>query len=195
MFKNTKLIHYGSLLFDYVFLSLLLITSLATIVLFVPVYTGVISYFIESKDKRNLNLIFKTMKGNITVLAKVSLLFTVTVIAIITNLYILNDGQTIITMMMNFMSYLAMIIVLHIVIYAPIIMIKMNVKLSELIINSIQLVFGGFKRHMGILMIIIFWSYLITQMFIVLYLGIYFVVYVIAKFTYTNFKNLKEKMI
>jgi hypothetical protein len=194
VFRNEKLISAGTAVFDYIIITMLLFVSLMLVIPFVPVYVGVARYLAKSNNERTLRIIFETIKQNIRILFQFSLLFTVLITSIILNLFVLDDSAIVIAKLMEWISYIGLFILLHIIINAPMIIIEMKVTLRELVVNSIHMVFVSFKEYLVLFIIVLIWLYSISISYLSLVFGIYFVVLIIAKTTNKNIKKIKEKM-
>lgn len=189
---KSKLISIGTILFDYIFISILINISLITVIPFISTLVGLVAYFNTDVNERSLMIIFKTMKTNIRMIFKLTLLFTIVLGAIVLNLYVINQDTNVFVDLVKGLSYVGLFLILNIVINGPIILLNMNVTMREFLTNCILLIFGGIKNYLLIIITVGLFVYVITYSYLVLILGVYFVIALISKLTYKNFKKLRE---
>lgn len=189
---KTKLITIGNIVFDYIFISILINISLLTVIPFISILVGLVAYFNTNTNERSLLIIFKTIKTNIKMIFKLTLLFTIVLGAIVLNLYVIDQDTNIFVNLIKGLSYVGLFILLNIVINGPIILLKMNVTLKQLLANSVLLIFGDIKNYLLIVITVGLFVYGITYSYLVLVLGVYFVISLISKLTYINFKKIRE---
>lgn len=194
MKNNNKLITLGNSIFDYIVISILLNISFITVIPFVPILVGVVEYFNTNTNERSLFTIFTTIKKNIQMIFKVTVLYVIVLGSIVLNLYAIEPTVYAVDIMITGLSYIGLFILSNIIINGPIIILKMNVSLRELIVNCIYLIFGDIKNYVLIIVTIFIFIYGITFSYVLLIFGIYFVILLIEKLTFINFIKLKERM-
>ena len=92
-----------------------------------------------------------------------------------------------------FVSYIALIIGIVILINSPIILLNMNVNFKQLIYNSVALILGGVKNFILSLFIVIGYLIISSMVPVIYVLGLYFIPLCIAPLTYQSFLKLKAK--
>ena len=192
--KSNKLITLGNSVFDYIIVSILLILSFITVIPFVAILVGIVAYFITNTNERSLFIIFITIRKNIQMIFKVTVLYVIVLGAIVLNLYVIESTVRIIDIIVTSISYIGLFILLNVIVNGPIIILKMNVSLRELVVNCFYLIFGDIKNYVLIIVTIFIFIYGITYSYLLLIFGIYFVILLIAKLTFINFIKLKERM-
>lgn len=190
---NKKIQKYGTILFDYMFITILLNISIVLVIPFIPVVIGVTKFFTTPNDEKSLSIIFHTIKNNFKIILQITLFMIILFSAPIINLYVLNTENNTITIVIDMISYIIMVIGLIIFIHMPVIIGYMNVTFKELIYNSIMLSFGNLINFFTNIGICILFIYFITQSYLVLILGIPFAIQLIARLSYNSLVIIKEK--
>lgn len=132
---------FGTILFDFLAITVLLTLSLVLLFPFPFILTGVHNYFLYKLDDRRLANIFNILKPNFKILLKFSLFWGIVVglslfeIVFFNLNGLRNDVLTVI-------CYVLLIIALIFITDAPIIILRMNVNLKQLLFNCIVLIYG-----------------------------------------------------
>ena len=131
----------GTFLFDFVVITILLTVSLALVFPFPFILTGVHNYFLYKLEDRRLANIFNILKPNFKILLKFSLTWGVAVVLAVFEIVFFNinglknDPLTLI-------CYVILLIAVILITDAPIIILRMNVTLKQLLFNCITLIYG-----------------------------------------------------
>lgn len=187
-----KITKFGEVFFDYLAITILFFVSLILVIPAIPIYIGIIGYFEKDFDERDLKDIFKTIKNNYKIIIKFTLFQLLIVIIALLNIKILQENKTIIQMIVLGLSWIALFIFLVILIFAPIIIIKMNVNLKQLIYNSIILIFGDFFNTIILISIIVLYILIAFKLPIFNLISIYFITYGVHHLSLININKLKN---
>lgn len=131
----------GTFIFDYLVITVLLTLSLALIFPFPFILTGVHNYFLYKFEDRRLANIFNILKENWKILLKFSILWGVVVILSVVELvaFNLNGWKN------DFLTTICYVLLFFSVIFitnAPMIVLRMNVNLKQLLFNCFTLIYG-----------------------------------------------------
>jgi uncharacterized membrane protein YesL len=139
-----RIIKFGNYLFDYISLNILLILSG---ILILPAYTGLFSIivFYESETYKS---VIQTIKNNLKNLSILTLIELSLGILIFLNIQVLANYSDWFNLLVTYVLTLCILILL---IYPPIILLKMNVSFSQLMTNTILLTFSQFKHTVAML--------------------------------------------
>jgi uncharacterized membrane protein YesL len=137
-------IKIGEYVFDYITLNLLLIVSG---ILILPAYIGLVSIvvFFEAQTYRSM---VDTVKQNFKNLSLLTLIEFGLAALIYLNLQVLSMNQD---WFSQFVTYTTSTILVILLIYPPIILLKMRVNLGQLIINTILLTFSQIRHTIAML--------------------------------------------
>lgn len=185
---------YGELVFDYILFTILLNISLLLIIPFIPMVIGINKYINTEKKDRSLSIIFKTIKEEANIILKVTLFLLIVFGFSIYNLYFLRVNNSILEYIIDGLSYILLFIGTIILIHSPTIIGGMKVTFKQLIYNSLMLIFGGLINFLTSIGIIILFIYFSTNNTLVIIFGITLVIALIARNSYINFINLKERV-
>ena len=132
---------FGTYLFDLLVITILLTLSLVLLFPFPFILTGVNNYFLYRIEDRRLANIFNILKPNFKILLKFSLFWGIVVglsffeIVFFNLNGLRNDVLTVI-------CYVLLITSVIFITDAPIIILRMNVNLKQLLFNCITLIYG-----------------------------------------------------
>ncbi|HHU28005.1 TPA: hypothetical protein GXZ54_02470 [bacterium] len=188
-----KIIKYGSLVFDYIMITIIFIASLILVLPFISVYIGIIGYFEKPLWERELLDIFRTIRSNFKIILKVNFLVVVMLVASLLNLNYFKEPNGIFEIIIMGASWIILIVAFIILIFSPIIIIKMNVNLKQVVFNSFALIMGGLFNYLLLIALCYLYIYFSTKFLLVLILGVYFVTYSIHYLSSANINNLKFK--
>lgn len=191
---NKRIQKYGAMLFDYMFITILLNISIILVIPFIPIVIGVTKYFTTAHEEKSLSVIFHTIKSNFKIILQITLFMIVLFSAPLINLYVLKTNTNTITIVIDIISYIIMFIGLIIFLHMPVIIGYMDITFKELIHNSIMLSFGNLINFFTNIGIAILFVYLITQSYLVLILGIPFAIQLIARLSYNSLIIIKERI-
>lgn len=132
---------FGTFLFDFLVITILLTLSLVLVFPFPFILTGVHNFFLYKFEDRRLANIFNILKPNFKILLKFSLFWGVVVILSVFEIVFFNiNGLR--NDILTFICYLLLILSVIFITDAPIIIIRMNVNLKQLLFNCITLIYG-----------------------------------------------------
>lgn len=186
------IVKYGTILFDFIVITLLLTIGCILILPFIPIYIGVIGYFLEEKEERGLLDIFYTIQNNFKMILKLSGLLLVIIVFSVLNIAFLQTDQTI-QIIMTSLSWIMLVIALILLTFGPMILLKMNVTLKQLIFNSVILIFGKLWFSIVLALLWGIFLYLCAKTPFAYLIGIGFLTWSIARLTELNLNVLKEK--
>lgn len=128
-------------LFDFIVITVLLTLSLALVFPFPFILTGVHNYFLYKLVDRRLANIFNILKPNFKILLKFSIFWGVVVILSIFEIVFFNiNGLR--NDVLTFICYVLLFFSVIFITDAPIIVLRMNVNLKQLLFNCITLIYG-----------------------------------------------------
>jgi hypothetical protein len=190
---NKQLLTIGNIIFDYLIITLIGILSLLLIVPFIPIYVGIIGYFVMDRDDRDLKGLFLTIKSNIKIISLYTIFILILTIIPILNILLINKTDIFLfeTIFLG-INYVVLILDLIFVINGPIIIIKMNVNFKQLLFNSFMLIFGGLINFLTGLGLIVIYLYVGFENILLFILGFYFVVKILTLLISINLNKLKE---
>jgi uncharacterized membrane protein YesL len=139
-----QFIKIGTYFFDYICLNILLIISG---ILVLPAYTGLVSIivFYESETYRSM---IQTIKSNLKNLVILTVIEFGLGILIFLNIQVLSNYAD---WFNQLITYMVTICILILLIYPPIILLKMRVSFLQLVTNTILLTFSQFKHTLAML--------------------------------------------
>lgn len=163
----------GSIIFDFLTLTLLLAVSFVLVLPFFPVVVGITKYFDDKREDRTLRIVFHTIKQNIRLIFPFTLFWTVLMILSILNIAYFNDLSTISSQIIRVISYIALGYGLISFVFAPRIIIRMKVTFFQLLYNSFMLIFSNliwavFTIIVNIGFLWLFLEYPWTSLFLIL---------------------------
>lgn len=182
----------GTYVFDYFIITLLLSLSLASVIFFIPMYVGVVSYFQREFEERRLKDIFTYLKEDWAIIIKFTFLELFVLIIPILNLVYFNSGDRSNTPI-TIISFVVLIYGALMFVNAPILILNMKLKLPQLMFNSIILIYG--KWYLSIITIVLVVGVTIGLLYFpyITPFVLYFLAFIIAKSTYVNFEAVKIK--
>lgn len=190
---NKRIQLYGTIMFDYIFITILLNISIVLVIPFIPVVIGLTKYFTTPNEEQSLTIIFKTIKENLKIILQITFFLIFIVSVSIINLYVIDTENSFLVGIVEGLSYIMLLIATILFIHSPIIVCHMNVSFKQLIYNSIMLSFGGLINFFTSIGIVVLFAYMISQSYLVLVFGITLVIYLISRISYNNLIILKEK--
>ena len=150
-----KFYEIGSVVFDYMVLTIILIISGFLILPFYTVYVGIIGFYHHDETYKSLLITVKENYKNLMVLTFVLIVFVGLMIGV--NLYF-NQYVIISMIVYGISGYFSLLILT----YAPIIMIKMHVSFKELIRNMFLLSIVKFQYTLVLFGMVILMVYLFS---------------------------------
>ena len=184
---------FGEIIFEYLVITLLIILSSLSVIGFIPVFVGIISYFNHKKNDRMFKDIFTAIKDNLKIIIKFTILELIILIVSILNIYFFQNHQEGFNIIILVLSYVFLGIGIIFLAHSPMIIIGMNVNLRQLIFNSFLFFFGGFLNSLiaivALALIVVLAAYI--PYLIIIYA--YFAYKVVAYFTGKNFLVFKAK--
>ena len=131
----------GTWLFDFLAITVLLTLSLVLIFPFPFILTGVHNYLLYKFEDRRLANIFNILKPNWRILLKFSVFWGLMVGLSTFEIVFFNiRGQS--HPVLTFICYVILILSIILITDAPIIVLRMNVTLKQLLFNCITLIYG-----------------------------------------------------
>ena len=131
----------GTIVFDFLAITVLLTLSLLLVFPFPFIVTGVHNYFLYKVDDRRLANIFNIFGENWKILLKFSLVWGIVLILSVLEIVYFNSvwpGHNFLTLL----CYVLLILCIILITNAPMIIIRMRVTLPQLLFNSITLIYG-----------------------------------------------------
>jgi len=184
---------FGEIIFEYLVITLLIILSSLSVIGFIPVFVGIISYFNHKKNDRMFKDIFTAIKDNLKIIIKFTILELIILIVSILNIYFFQNHQEGFNIIILVLSYVFLGIGIIFLAHSPMIIIGMNVNLRQLIFNSFLFFFGGFLNSLiaivALALIVVLAAYI--PYLIIIYA--YFAYKAVAYFTGKNFLVFKAK--
>lgn len=182
----------GTFLFDYIVITFLLSISLVLVFPFPFILTGVHNYFLYNFEDRRLANIFNILKGNWKILLKFSILWGVVVILSLFEIifFNINDFRN---DFLTTVCYVLLIFSLILITNAPMIVIRMNVNLKQLIFNGITLIFGCWWFILISLILTIGYFVAFVYFPYIGGIGLYIIAFIANHATRKAINNLKAK--
>ena len=132
---------FGTWLFDFLLITILLSLSLVLIFPFPFILTGVNNYLLYKLEDRRLANIFNILKPNFKILLKFSLFWGIVVGLSVFEIVFFNiNGLR--NDVLTTICYVLLILSVIFITNAPIIVLRMNVTLKQLLFNCITLIYG-----------------------------------------------------
>ena len=131
----------GTWIFDFFVITILLTLSLALVFPFPFILTGVHNYFLYKFEDRRLANIFNILKPNWKILLKFSIFWGVVVVLSVFEIVYFN----LVGIRLDFLTGVCYVLLILSVVFitdAPIIILRMNVTLRQLLFNCITLIYG-----------------------------------------------------
>lgn len=182
----------GSIIFDYIIITILLSISLFLVIPFIPMFIGTINYFQREKNERQIKDIFIAIKNNLKIIIKVTIFLIIVITISVLNIIYFNSNEMS-NDLITILCYIMLIYSLIIVVNSPILILQMNLKLKQLLFNCITLIFG--RWYLSILTFILVAGIIIVGinfMYLIPFV-LYFIALIIYKSTSINFYILKAK--
>jgi len=189
---NKRITQYGTMVFDFVVIVFLLNLSFVLVIPFVAIIVGVVGYFVNEEDKQ-LRDIFMTIKTEINIIYKATIFYVLFIGISFANIYVIHTEFPVIDTAFNIISKVVIILMIVLLINTPIVINKMNVSLRQLLFNSFMIHFSNLRNSLTMIGFTFVYLYLGVSNILILFIGIYFVIYVIAKLSNINIIKLKEK--
>lgn len=131
----------GTIVFDFLAITILLTLSLVLIFPFPFILTGVHNYFLYKIDDRRLANIFNILKANWKILLKFSIFWGLVVGLSIFEIVIFNVNHWRADVL-TFICYVMLVLSVIFITDAPMVILRMNVNLRQLLFNCITLIYG-----------------------------------------------------
>lgn len=182
----------GTYIFDYLVITVLLTLSLVLLFPFPFILTGVHNYFLYKFEDRRLANIFNILKPNWKILLKFSIFWAVVVGLSIFEIVLFNlntfrnDALTII-------CYVLLIFSVIFITNVPMIVLRMNVNLKQLLFNSITLIYGCWWFILISIILTIGYFVAFAYFPYISGVGLYFLVLIANKATRKAINKLKAK--
>lgn len=131
----------GTIVFDFIVITILLTLSLILVIPFPFILTGVYNYFLYRIDDRRLANIFNIIGENWKILLKFSLVWGIVLILSVLEIVYFNSiwpGHNFLTLL----CYVLLILCIILVTNMPMVVIRMKVTLPQLLFNCITLIYG-----------------------------------------------------
>ena len=131
----------GTIVFDFLVITVLLTLSLVLVFPFPFIVTGVHNYFLYKLDDRRLANIFNIIGENWKILLKFSLVWGIVLILSVLEIVYFNSvwpGHNFLTLL----CYVLLILCIILITNAPMIIIRMKVSLPQLLFNCVTLIYG-----------------------------------------------------
>ena len=184
---------FGEVVFEYLVITLMIVLSSLSVIGFIPVFIGIVSYFNHKKNDRMFKDIFTTIKDNLKIIIKFTILELIILVVSILNIYYFMNHQEGFNVVILAISYVFLAIGIVFLAHGPMIIIGMNVNLRQLIFNSFLFFFGGFLNSIiaiaALALVVVLAAYI--PYLIIVYA--YFAVKAVAYFTGKNFLVFKAK--
>ena len=184
---------FGEYLFEYFVITLLLILSIVLVLPFVPMYVGIISYFTHKRNDRMLKDIFITIKENLGIIIKFTILEVIILVVSLLNIYFFMGNWEGFNIVILVLSYIALFVGIVFLAHAPMIIIGMRLNLRQLIFNCVLFFFGGLINSLisilaiaGLIVLASYYPHLAV-------LAVYFVPLIVSYFTLKSFRVFKAK--
>jgi hypothetical protein len=134
-----QLNHYGAIVFDLFTITLLLILSFFLVFPFPAVCVGISAYFLEPKETRQLRTIFSAIRKNAKLLIKYSIMWLLSVLIASLNIAYFNSYDFPGKLVVLVVSWIVIVLCAITFVNAPIVILKMEITLSQLVYNCILL--------------------------------------------------------
>lgn len=190
MFKHAM--KWGSVIFDYLVITILLTISLALIFPFPLIVTGTHKYFCFKIEERRLATIFTTIGENWSILWKFALLWSFMVALPVIYLVWFNmNGNN--QIFISIIAYVVLIFALILISNGPILIIRMNLTLGQLLFNSFTLIYGCWYLLIASYILCIGYGVLVSYFPYVTPIGLHFLILFDNFASRKAFKKLKAK--
>ncbi len=179
---------FGEYAFEYICITLLLAVSFVLVIPFVPMFVGTVSYFKYKQGERRLKDIFTAIGQNWRILIPFTIFELVILgVSLLNVSYSLSTGSK--DPFFLLLSYVGLIIGLVVLANGSVIILKMNVRFVQLLVNSITVILGGIPNFL--MLALIYGAYLVVGSVnpLLLPFGLYFIC--MATYTLVN-KNILQ---
>jgi hypothetical protein len=184
----------GNLLFDYMILTILFAGSVGLILPMLPLIAGFQHYVECDLHSRKLTMIFTHIKDHLGLILKWTFTILMMVSVSLVNILWLQTPFQWFDNVIKVLSYVVLWIALTCIIHSPTLMKNMNLNFKQLIRNSMMLVFGNPMHYLLSLGLVAILLYTGMQSIITFILGLPLVLYAVARLSYINFTQTKERM-
>ena len=186
---------FGEYVMEFLIITVLVILSAATVVLFIPVLVGLNGYFKNNKNVRLYRDIFSVIKENYKILIPFTIFELLIIVFPILNIYYLNTHVDKMNYVLLAFSYVALVIGAIYLTTAPTIIVNMKVNFLQLLYNGFMLLFGSLIRSLialalvgGVIAIILLYPYVIVATF-------YIIPFLVTRLMLENFYVLKARVL
>lgn len=138
-----RLTLYLEQIFDYLLLSIILVVSLVLVIPFTFAFALVVSYFNTPLDSRSIKGAFITLKANLKMFTLYSIVTTLIITLLTLNIYFFGANTSGFNIVILFLSWIFLVFAVTFALFAPIIILKMNITFKQLLQNSILLALRG----------------------------------------------------
>lgn len=183
----------GDYIVEFVVITLIVIVSALSVVLFVPALVGLNGYFSQKKDVRVFKDIFHTMKENIKILIPYTIFQLVIIVFPVLNIYFFNTNPERMNYVLLSISYVVLVIGSIYLTTAPTIIVNMKVTFFQLLYDGLILLFGSPLRSLlslalvgGVVALIIIFPYAVVG-------TLYLVPMLVTRLMKENFYILKAR--
>ncbi|MBU0996936.1 MAG: hypothetical protein KKE16_02710 [Firmicutes bacterium] len=192
--KQKKIQAIGTLVFDYLFLTILFNIATLLVLPLIPFIIGVQKYIQAEPEDRSLILVFVNIKENLSITLKMTLLLIIMFSFSTANIMLLDTGNLVLDGIVKGLSYVVLMIAFILLMNSPVIITNMNVTFRQALHNSIILIFGRLLNFLIQIAILVLFVYLVLWNFVIYLLGIFLIINLVSRLSYMNYIKLKERL-
>lgn len=180
-------------LFDYLVITLILLISLGLVLPFTTVFGVVIAYFATPSDSRTLKGMWRIFKANYKNYLLYGLFTTLMMGMPILSIRVFTIPTTLYTQVFIFLSWTLLFLGLLFLLFAPIVIIRMQVSFRQLVINSIAVIVRG--HITSLILVVVAGGVLVLGLYYPLALvpSLYFVAFIDTMITEAIINKLKKE--
>lgn len=148
-----KVFIYLEYLFDWIFLLLLYAVSLVTVLPFTTFFATSVAYFDRRLDSRSLKVMWTSFRENQKLYLQFGLVTTLFIGVSVLNIRVLQYTPGVWTNLIHGLSWISLMFGFFLLLFAPILILKMNLTFRQLLQNTILLMIRG--NVMSVLLIFV----------------------------------------
>lgn len=184
----------GNILFDYIILTVLFAGSLVLVVPLLPLIIGFQNYAECDLHSRKLTMIFTHIRDHRSMIIRWTMMILVMIFFSISNIIWLSTPYPILDSVVRGFSYVVLLIALTLIIHSPTVLKNMDVTFKQWIRNSMMLILSNPLHYVLSIGLIVILSYGAIQSIVLLIIGLPLVLYAVARLSWINLTQIKEKM-
>jgi hypothetical protein len=191
--KRDTLIAILKVIADFLLVSLTLILAAGTVLVFPLVYAAAVAHFSTPWRERSIKGLFQFIKANGPLLLKFDLIGVGLLLGTFVNVFYLKSHLNSATYGLYALGYIALFADLILLGYGPIVMLKMNVTLRELLTDCFLLLYGNLFYSLILVGALVVYAYFSISYPWFTFIGIYFLAAADYYLSNENYKGILKK--